>query len=323
MTVDERAVGGVAAALANWNGLPFIDRCLEALDSQTIPVREIVIVDNASTDGSREWIRSQYPQVRLLENEHNEGYAAGYNRAIDACHAPFVLLLNTDVFLAPDFVALTVACLAENLDTAAATGCLYQQATEEYVNGGFFLRRQIRIAPAPLDADEEVFGATGAAVLFRREALWDLRVGGEYFDASYFAYGEDIDLCWRAQLFGWKIRSLTQARATHVGSGSLQGRLRFLDKPARYQRHTLKNRYLTVIKNASPAVALNLLPAFALTELALWPFLLLRKPLTLPYLMLALVDVVRLLPASLRWRREVQRRRTVPSSHIRRHLRGI
>ena len=314
---------GVGAALANWNGLPFISRCLEALSSQTTPVDEIVIVDNASTDGSKEWIRSRYPQVRLLENERNEGYAAGYNRAIDACRAPYVLLLNTDVFLAPDFVGHTVACLAAHPRTAAVTGRLYQQATEEHVNGGFFLRRQIRIAPAPLDADELVFGATGAAVLFRRESLEALRVGREYFDASYFAYGEDIDLCWRAQLWGWDIRSLADARATHVGSGSLQGRLRFLDKPARFQRHTLKNRYLTVVKNASPAVALDLLPALVLTELVLWPFLLLRKPWTFPYLLLAVVDVARLLPNALRWRREVQQRRCVPSSHIRRQLRGI
>ena len=103
----------------------------------------------------------------------------------------------------------------------------------------------------------------------------------------------------------------------------LDGAIRFIDKPRLYQRHTLKNRYLTIIKNASPRLLLELAPVLALTEFLLWPILLVRRPLRVPYLLLCFSDVVRLLPVTLRKRRTIQSRRLVPSSGIRRFFRGI
>lgn len=314
----------VAAALANWNGMKYIGQCLEALGAQTCPLAEVVVVDNGSTDGSKEWIRQHHPQVRLIENSHNRGVAAGYNQAIAACAQPYILVLNTDVFLAPGFVEQALEGFACGADVAAVTGRVFQEATRELLNGGFFLRRQLRLSHSEnLESPEEVFGATGAVVLFRRQALEDLKVEGEYFDESYFSYGEDIDLAWRAQLYGWKVRFQPGPFARHVGSGSLDGRLRFAEKPAFFQRHVLKNRYLTVLKNASPGVLLYLLPWLALTELLLWPWLLLRWPLKAPYLALAWVDAVRLLPVALRRRRHIQQRRRVSDAYIRGFFRGF
>ncbi len=313
-----------AAALANWNGMKYLGRCLAGLYAQTCPLAEVVVVDNGSTDGSKEWLRAHYPQVRLIENATNRGFAAGYNQAIAACSAPFVLVLNTDVFLEPDFLAQAMRGFALGPRVAAVTGRVFQEATDELLNGGFFLRRQIRIRhSANLDHPEEVFGATGAVMLCRREALEDLRVEGEYFDESYFGYGEDIDLAWRAQLWGWRVRFEPGPLAHHVGSGSLDGRLRFAEKPAFFQRHVLKNRYLTLIKNATPGVLVQMLPALVLTELLLWPYLFLRWPRRAPYLGLALVDVLRLLPLAWRRRRLIQARRQVCSAHIRGFLRGL
>ena len=301
----------------------YVGRCLDALQAQSVVLSRVVVVDNGSTDGSGEWIQQHYTDVAVLENSTNLGVAAGYNRAISACgDAAYVLILNTDVFLESDFIARALKVLTTSADLGAVTGRLFQEGTGELISGGFFLRRQIRITYREL-ADEacEVFGATGAAVLYRRDVLEDLKVDGQYFDDDYFAYGEDIDLAWRTQILGWKVRYEPSARAYHVGSGSLEGRLRFLDKPAVYQRHTLKNRYLTVLKNASPGTALRLLPWLFLTELLLWPFLLLRLPWRVPFLMMGLADVFRLLPAALRKRREIQRRRRVPADHVRRFLR--
>lgn len=314
----------VAAALANWNGLQHIGRCLESLHKQTNPPNEIVVVDNGSTDGSKEWIRQHYPAVRLLENSHNTGYAAGYNQAIRATSTPFVLILNTDAFLAVDFIENATRAISAHSDAAAVTGRTFQEATNELISGGFFLRRQVRIVPGELsDETVEVFGVTGSVALFRRDALEALAVENQYYDEAYFCYGEDIDLAWRAQLQGWKMLSLPVAAAHHVGSGSLDGRLRFVEKPQLYQRHTLKNRYLTVIRNASPGILLELLPGLMLTELLLWPFLLLRQPWRVPYLLLSFADVLRLFPSTLRKRRQVQARRRVSAAHIRRYFRGF
>jgi len=314
----------VAAVLANWNGMKYIGHCLEALFAQTRPLDRVVIVDNGSTDGSREWIRNRYPQIVLLENEINQGFAAGYNQAIAACDDPFVLILNTDVFLEPDFVEKALKGMERDGDTGMVTGLIYQKGTRQWINGGFFLRPQIRIAHSRnLGFEETVFGCTGAVVLCRRAMLESIKLEGEYFDETYFSYGEDIDLSWRAQLRGWKARFLPDARAFHVGSGSLAGRLRFVDKPAFFQRQTLKNRYLSLLKNASSGVLPRILPVFLLTEPLVWVYLLVRRPLRFPYLLLALLDVFRLFPVTWRKRRHIQRHNEVTAAYIRRFLRGF
>ena len=312
---------GVAVALANWNGMQYIGRCLDSVFAQTCAPREVVIVDNGSTDGSAEWVAEHYDAVLLQRNETNLGFASGYNQAIAACSQPFVLILNIDVFLAPDFIERTLGDLVAHPQVGAVTGRVYQQATDEWLNSGFFLRPQIRTEhSANLEVAEAVFGCSGALILFRRAMLEDIRVGDQYFDENYFSYGEDIDLAWRAQLLGWRARFAPQAHAHHVGSGSSGGQMRFVDKAASLQRHLLKNRYLTLVKNATPGLALRLLPAFLVAEPLVWLYLLVRLPWRVPYLLLAVVDAVRLLPTALRWRHQVMRRR-VPTGYMRRFIR--
>ena len=168
-----------------------------------------------------------------------------------------------------------------------------------------------------------MFGCSGALILFRREMLEDIRIDGQYFDEGYFSYGEDIDLAWRAQLLGWQARFAPAACAHHVGSGSSAENLRFVDKPAFLQRHLLKNRYLTLVKNASVGLLPYVLPAFVLAEPLVWLYLLLRLPWRFPYLLLAFSDACRLLPTALRWRREIMRRQRVSPAHIRQFLRWV
>lgn len=314
----------VAVALANWNGMKYIGRCLESILAQTWKPTRIVVVDNGSSDGSREWIQEHFPQVLLLRNESNRGFAVGYNQAIHACESSYILILNTDVFLASDFVENALRGFDQSPDTGAVTGLIYQESTKEWLNGGFFLRRQMRISHSRnTEEREEIFGCTGAVMLCRREMLEAVELDGEFFDETYFSYGEDIDLAWRAQLGGWKARYQPQARGYHIGSGSLEGNQRFIEKPAFFQRHLLKNRYLTVLKNASPGVLLYLLPSFLLTEPLVWLYLLMRRPLHFPYLLLALADVLSLLPQTLGKRRRIQRQSRVSSAYIRQFFCGF
>ena len=157
----------------------YVGRCLDSLQAQSVGVSPVVVVDNGSTDGSREWIQQHYDGVEVLENPTNLGVAAGYNRAISACaDASYILILNTDVFLEPDFIARALHALTASPDLGAVTGRLFQEGTGELISGGFFLRPQIRITYRELtDEACEVFGATGAAVLYRRDVLEDLKVG--------------------------------------------------------------------------------------------------------------------------------------------------
>ena len=317
-------MGEVGVALANWNGMKYLERCLDSVYAQTCAPREVVVVDNGSTDGSAGWIADRYRQVQLHQNEKNEGFAAGYNKAIAACSQPFVLILNTDVFLAPDFIEQTLAVLAEYPEAGAVTGSVFQEGTGEWLNSGFYLRPQIRTEHSRnLERPEAVFGCSGAVILLRREMLEDIRIDGQYFDEAYFSYGEDIDLAWRAQLLGWQARFTPTARAHHVGSGASDEHLRFIDKPAFLQRHLLKNRYLTLVKNTSGGLLPYVLPAFIAAEPLVWLYLLLRLPWRFPYLLLAFVDACRHLPSALRWRRHLMRRQRVSTAYLRQFIRRI
>ena len=306
------SAGEVSVAIANWNGMKYIERCLGALYAQTQAPAEIVVVDNGSTDGSREWIAENFPHIKLLLNEENEGFSAGYNRAIAACTHEYILVLNTDVFVEADFIEVVLPALQRDSTIGAATGKVYQQATGEWLNSGFFLRPQMRTRhSAQTEKSEQVFGCSGALILFRRAALADLVVDGQYFDESYFSYGEDVDLAWRAQLLGWKSWYTPRANAVHVGSGSSNEQMRFVDKPLFLQRHILKNRYLTIAKNASWPELVPLIFYWLISEPLIWFILFVRSPRRCIHLVPSLYEALRLMPRAMRWRREMQARRVL------------
>lgn len=314
----------VGAALANWNGAAHLPHCLQALRSQTLPLHSITVVDNGSSDGSDVWLEEQ-ADVGLLRNESNLGYCAGYNRAIDAISTEYVLVLNTDVTLHPSFVQAAVDVLDAHPQAGAVTGRFHEEATNRTISGGFRLRRQMRMCPETADeVERDVFGASGAAVLFRRSALQDVaEVAGEVYDPSYFAYGEDIDLAWRMRSRGWTVRYVPGVEAHHIGSGSLGGALRFIDKPPFFQRHVLKNRYLTVLKNAPTLLLWELLLVLMVTDAMLWPYLCVRQPRRVSYLLGSITDVLRLLPSVWQRRRRLRERDRLGAAAVRPWLQGV
>lgn len=314
----------VSVVMANWNGLPHLQRCLDAVFAQTYPETEVILVDNGSTDGSREFIRSGFPRVSLFENRVNLGFDIAYNQAIRASRGSLVLTMNTDVFLDRDFVRNAVERMVDLAEVGTVAGKVYRDGSRDLMNAGVFLRKRLSLVNSQnVDREEFVFGATGAVALHRRAMLDDVQVLGECFDESYFAYQEDIDLAWRAQLRGWKCLYVPGAEAWHVGSASVDGRIRLIDKPPFFQRHVLKNRYMTLTKNCSLGIFLSLLPSLLLTEALTWPYFLLRRPLRVPYLALAVVDYLRLLPLTLRKRRLIQAGRKVSDDYIRGFFRGF
>jgi GT2 family glycosyltransferase len=314
----------VSIAIANWNGIAHVARCLDAVFAQTHHPAEVVVVDNGSTDGSREVIRRRFPQVVLVERPANEGFARGYNLAIEHTHSPYVLVLNNDVFLDQDFLRQALKAIQTAADIGCVAARIHEADTGRIANVGIYLRRRLAVVGSPnASRPEYVFGGSGSALFCRRDMLEDVRISGEYFDEAFFANWEDVDLCWRAQLRGWRCLYAPGVVAHHVGSASQGGRVRTVEKGAFFQRHIWKNRYLTVTKNAPPAALLSLLPWLALAELLTWPYLLFRIPRRLPIFVQAHSDYLRLLPDALRKRRGIQRRRTIGSRRVMQFFRGF
>jgi GT2 family glycosyltransferase len=245
-------MSSVAAIIPSWNTAAYLERCLGSLTDQAGVSVETMVVDNGSSDASLELLkRKGVPHVALPSNI---GFAAAVNLGVTRTSAPYVLVLNVDCFLGPpDCLSLLVEALTSDeqlggvqprieQEAATADGVrLYSAGQCLTRNGIAFERGWGQPAGPPYAAARDVFGVSGAACLLRRELFTDL--GG--YDASYFAFYEDVDLNARARLAGWRFSYLPDARAVHVGHAAWR-------QEPRAQRFnvelTVRNRLATAVK---------------------------------------------------------------------------
>jgi N-acetylglucosaminyl-diphospho-decaprenol L-rhamnosyltransferase len=238
-------------------------RCVERLGADRDDL-EVIVVDNASSDGSVERAAERFGTLRVVRNDINRGYAPACNIGAAHATAPFVLFLNNDALLAPDDLATLLAAAHTDDDTAIWQPVTYgtdgalESAGDRFTWWGILLHEGE--PPASSDHSPEVFATVGAALLVRRSVFE--RLGG--FEDSYFAYYEESDLCWRARLAGWAVRVVGGARVTHIGSETT-GQL-FEPHAVRYL--SFRNRIRTNLANPAPGTLWRLLPLHALACLA-------------------------------------------------------
>ena len=314
--------------VVTWNSARWLTRTLDRLADQRGVRLEVLVVDNASSDQSVE-LAERHPVVqRVIRRPNNGGYATGNNAGIAASSGPVVLCLNPDVFLEPSFVTTLVDRLEGR--RAFATGKLLRAdaSTGEPTKvidstGLFFLRNRRHVDRGASEPDdgaycepEEVFGATGAALMATREALEDVAPPGHRgpFDEAFFSYREDADLAWRAQLLGWRCWYEPSALGYHVRALRPDDRRAQLD-PA-INMHSVKNRYLMLLKNESWAsLRPDLVPVLA-RELLIAGGVLLKERSSLrayPLLLGHLRDAIR-------QRRWIQARRVTTPVELRSRL---
>jgi len=244
------------AIVLNWNGHAYLAACLAALLAQEYPIERIVVVDNGSTDDSLAFLRQRFPDVPVLVNGGNVGFAAGNNLALRNLTSDAALLLNPDVVLSPGCLGALAATLAAD-PTVAIAGCkLWYPGGETLQHGGGYITRpqampgHYGIGEADAgqhDAARDVDYVIGAAVAVRRTALEQISL----FDEGFFLYFEDADLCARARAAGYRVVYEPQATAIHVESAvAVRGSFSY------YQRfHTGRWRYL--LKHFSADALLN------------------------------------------------------------------
>jgi len=319
----------VSVAIVTHNSESCLARCLESLLAQDWPALEIVIVDNASTDGTRRILRQYEGGVRVILNDSNRGFAGGQNQAIAATHGEWVLALNPDARLMPDFISRLMQAGA--VDSRIGTVCgkllralpgLAIPARAEIDSAGIYFTPSFRHFDRGLHQPDGsdysrpafVFGATGAAALYRRAMIDDISIEGEFFDEDFFFSREDADVAWRAQLMGWKCLYVPAAVGYHVRRVFPEARKSL---PAAINQHGVKNRFLMRIKNASTRLYLrNFLPV-TLRDLCIVGYCLVRERTSLS----AFGFIARNWNRALQKRRIIQRRRRVPDAYIRRWFR--
>lgn len=283
-----------------------LDACLRSCVQQTIRV-PVLYVDNASADGSVDYVRQHFPDVRVHANAQNRGYSGGHNDGLHVLSkTEVVVVLNPDVVLEPDFVEKGIACFARPSVGAVVplllrcqeTGAHHSTEDVWFVDSyGTRLLRSLRAVNqyegAPLTEVSTPlpppWGFSGAAVFLRRAALHDVAVDGEIFDEDFFAYREDVDLSWRLRLRGWEIDGATVARAWHVRAARTGKK-----KSARVGQLSWRNYFLTLVKDVPRGALVRHGPAIVLENCARGIWMLLS-----PSLWPALSETLRLLPRML------------------------
>lgn len=251
----------VTIVILTWNASKFLPACLETLLAQQYPAFTIVITDNGSTDGTVPLVRSLYPAtafpaIRIIENRANLGFAGGNNIALRDVDTPFVVLLNPDVELAPDWLSQLIEPMVEE-PTIGIAGCKIFEpdgVTLQHA-GGYITKPQALSGHYGLgerdvghhDEQQEVEYVMGAAMAIRREVIQSIGL----LDEGFFLYYEDVDYCARTHKAGYRVAYIPDAQLVHNESSTTQRGSAF------YYGHVHAGRWRYMLKHFAPELLLD------------------------------------------------------------------
>ena len=223
---DSRISIKVSIIIPNWNGLRFVGMCLDSLKKSTFEGYEVIVVDNGSTDGSRELIERDYAWVRLLKLPENLGFATACNRGIQASKGNYISLLNNDIEVEPDWIEKLYEGMQRHPECGMGTSkMMFLDQRDTFYNTGDLFhawssgggRGQGEKDVGQYDREELIFGACAGAGIYRRELFDTIGI----FDEDFFIFAEDVDLNMRSQLRGFKAVYLPEAKVYHIGTATV------------------------------------------------------------------------------------------------------
>jgi GT2 family glycosyltransferase len=304
-----------AIVILNWNGLKFLKTFLGiAVKNSASPGIVIYVVDNGSSDGSADWVAEYFPLVLLIKSDKNLGFAGGYNFAMQQIDAQYFILLNTDIEVTEGWTEPLVSFMEknvgvascqpkilswndrENFEYAGAAGGYIDKYGYPFCRGRLF--HSIEKDEGQYDTVKEVFWTSGACMIVRAEA-WR-RCGG--FDSDFFAHMEEIDLCWRFHLAGYRVCFIPESLVYHVGGGALP-----YDSPFKTYLNFRNNLFLLYKNLPDKKLHYVLFIRKLLDGVAAISFLVYGKPANIKSLWNAHIDYYRSIKSLKRKRESVKR----------------
>ncbi len=299
---------------------------MESIEALKGVETELIFIDNDSHDDSVEYIAKHFPQVRIIKNKINNGYAGAADQGIKESKGEFVMIVNPDIVFEPDYLKLLVAKMHADKKIGAIIGKLrrydfqHDKKTNVIDSAGLLMYRSRRCVDrgqaeedrGQYDTAEQVFGVTGACPLYRREALEDIEIFGESFDTHFFMYKEDVDISWRLLLLGWKsfyepVAVAYHGRGTGVfdRAGAIKVAQNRKNLPQFTKHYSFINERLMRLKNEMPTHVLRDVLPIIWKEILMVGWMTIREP----FLWKSMVQLFKKMPYALKQRKEIMKKK--------------
>ncbi|MBR3825865.1 MAG: glycosyltransferase family 2 protein [Lachnospiraceae bacterium] len=212
----------VTVVIPNYNGIKYVHDCMDSLCLQSMKDFEILVVDNGSKDGSLEILQEEYPEARVIALEENTGFCHAVNLGIRESNTPYVILLNNDTMVHADFVKALVEAIEEKEDIFSVSAMMLSMQNQDIIDGagdnycllGWAYARGKGRNRKDYEKKTEIFSACGGAAIYRKAVMEEIG----FFDERHFAYLEDVDIGYRARIYGYRNMYEPKARVVHAGS---------------------------------------------------------------------------------------------------------
>jgi len=321
----------LSIGIVTTNEKHFLERCLDRV-FRSLPEgvqTEIIVIDNASDDDAQEMIRSRFPSIDLIVNKEKNSITSNHNAIVRRCKGEYLLILDANAFITQGYISSLLAVFDRNKKCVAASGKLLKADINgspqmgdsgRYIidSAGLVIRKDRKVLnrgeleedSGQYDVSGEVFGVCTAAAMFKKDALKDLGLAGEYFDESFGSHKDDVDICWKARLYGYECYYEADAVAFHCRSWPKGKKRGYISRQVRI--NSFKNRYLMMIKNEILKGFLHALPQILFYELKAFMFALFCEP----YLLSAYLRIIPLLPLTLGKRKRIMMKKNIQDSEI-------
>lgn len=276
-------MASIAVQIVTYNSVDYIADCLNSVSLQSYPVEKIIVIDNDSNDCIKDVV-SHYSNVYFVQNSINSGFVGGHNQGLNYAETDYVLVLNPDVILDKYYIEHIIKFMQLNEKVGAATGKLYRDLDSYIIDStGINIKKSRRavdrgsgeVDQGQYDDMINVFGVSGAAAVYKREMIDMISEDGRFFDESFFAYKEDVDVSWRARLAGWEICFVPKAIAQHE-RGWKDNKSR-KDISLKTRKHSYINRHFYIIKNDNIFYFLLHFPFIFIYEASCLVYILLKE----------------------------------------------
>jgi|SRR3989338_3443543 len=275
----------VSIIVLNWNGKKFLKNCLDSLTQLAYPQVEIIVVDNNSKDGSQEFVKENYRKAILIENKENYGFAKGNNIGLKASTGDYILILNNDTVVAPNFLEPLIKDFEDNPKIACLQPQIRLSENKQFLDGaGAFLTftgflyhfgyLKDRMKPK-YNKKMKIFSAKGACMLLRRKAIE--KVG--LFDEDFFIFFEETDLCFRLWLAGYSVMYEPKSVIYHLGGGDTTSSNSYQNEKRTYL--SFRNMICCYLKNFGTHNLLTVMSMFIFTQTILFLYYLITLKLNL------------------------------------------